>query len=314
MANKVIVKVPATSANLGPGFDILGIAVKLYNTVEASFVQGRSAENTPFIEIEGEGSSELPRDTKNIVWRSMQRAFELTARKTGKKARAATAENVRLRLSNAIPLSSGLGSSAAARLGGIIAANELSGRKLSSREMLSLATVLEGHPDNVVPAMLGGLCVTSFERKKLEYIQLPCPSLSVVVCTPDFELPTEKARKVLPHSVPFRTAVSNSSKLAILISSFVTGRYDMLGSAMQDQLHQPYREKLIPGMKKVFEAAMKAGAYGAALSGAGPSLMALCAPAEAGAVGSRMQHAWNQQRISCRRFVLEVDCRGAVIK
>ncbi|MHB9156203.1 MAG: homoserine kinase, partial [Endomicrobiales bacterium] len=210
-----------------------------------------------------------------------------------------------------LPLVSGLGSSAAARLGGILAANEIAGKRLSEEEILSLGVEMEGHPDNLVPALAGGLCACVTAGKKVSFIKLPAPKLKAAVCTPDFALATESARKVLPTHLPLSSVVFNCSRLALLMAALQTGRYGHLAEAMEDCLHQPSRERLVPGMAGVLEAARTAGAYGAALSGAGPSVIALCSPSRARRVALSMKNKWLQGDIGSRSFILDFDPRGA---
>jgi homoserine kinase len=309
MIKRIRVTVPATTANLGPGFDVLGAALTLYNKLEVVYdPRAAAGPACPEIVIEGEGRDALPCDRSNIVWRSMERVFAAAKRRPAVK---------QLRLVNNIPLAAGLGSSAAARLSGILAANALCGNRLSTDDMLEIGVRLEGHPDNIVPALVGGLCISfarSLRDHKIRYVKLSPPRLKAVICTPGFELATARARMVLPGTVPLGVAVYNSSRLALLMAALQGGRYELLSMAMEDRLHQPSRARLIPGMEAIFEAARTAGAFGAALSGAGPSLIALCAADRASAVGGQMQQAWQRLHIDSRYFVLGFDARGATVR
>jgi homoserine kinase len=306
LQKKIVIKVPATSANLGPGFDVLGVALKLYNEVEIT-----TAADQGSIEIRGEGHNALPLDEKNVVWQAMKAVFQ-----TLPKSRRPQYElkSFHIQLRNGIPLVSGLGSSAAARLCGILAANEIAGRPFSQKELLAIGVKLEGHPDNMVPALYGGLCVSAVTDKGLTHVRLAPPKLKAVVCTPSFELSTDQARKVLPKQFPLATAVFNTSRVALLLAALQTKRFDLLGDAMEDRVHQPSRESLIPGMSKVVATARKAGAYGAALSGAGPSIIALCPAHGAAKTGRTMQAKWQQFNISSRYFVLDFDTNGAQVR
>ncbi|MFC1501017.1 homoserine kinase [Elusimicrobiota bacterium] len=311
MQKKFKVRVPSTSANLGPGFDVLGVALKLYNEIEAVFFNKEILNNKNFIRILGEGENLLATNEKNIVWQAMKQTFrEIYGPSWEKKF---PSERFSISMKNGIPIGSGLGSSAAAYLGGILLANKIAGNKLSVYEVISLGAKLEGHPDNIVPAYFGGLCVSFSISKGIKYLQLKAPKIKAVVCTPDFKLSTEKARKVLPKNVPLSKAVFNAERLAMLISAFETKKYEYLSLAMQDKLHQPYRKHLIPGMKKVFQAALKAGAYGAALSGAGPSIIAFTKKNNSGRVSKSMRNAWKNIKISSRSFILDCDVEGAKI-
>ncbi|MBI2936383.1 MAG: homoserine kinase, partial [Chloroflexi bacterium] len=260
MLRRVEVKVPATTANLGPGFDCLGMALDLWNLV--SLEVGKS--NTV---ICGEGAETLSRGEDNLVYRSVFRLFA----EVGKPVPA-----LGLSCRNAIPLARGLGSSAAAVVGGLVAANALCGRPLSQRELLRLATEQEGHADNVAPALLGGCQIVMKEGNGLLTAQVPLPEgLSAVLFIPDQPLSTEKARAVLPPQVSREDAVFNIARSAMLVNALACGKLDLLALATQDRLHQPYREKLFPSMRLIFRAALEAGALGVFLSGSGSSILAL---------------------------------------
>ncbi len=307
MKKSVRIKVPATSANLGPGFDVLGIALKLYNEIQVSRA---GTADTAGITIEGAGRGSIPADERNIVWKAMEKVFgRLSARERGKYSLS----TLHIRLINHIPLTSGLGSSAAARLGGILAANALCGYPLSPEEALNTGVSLEGHPDNIVPAMVGGLCVSLRDNGEVTYIKLAAPKMKAVVVNPDFELPTEQARKVLPKRLSIADMVFNSSRLALLLAALGTKQYHLLGKGMEDCLHQPFREPLIPGMRAVFKAALASGAYSAAVSGSGPSLIAFVPAAKAGRVARAMRAAWKKRGINGTAYVLDFDTRGARI-
>ncbi|QGG47745.1 homoserine kinase [Heliorestis convoluta] len=260
------VKVPATTANLGPGFDTLGMALELYNIVELTALpQGELV-----VEIEGEGISNIPRDDSNIVIKIIRQVYA--------KAKMQPC-GFKLKLINHIPVARGLGSSAAALVGGAVAANELCGNVLTDQEVLELVTTFEGHPDNVAPALFGGVVVSAevqnAQGSEVVSRKIPPPyGLKALVAIPDFHLATKKARSVLPRQVPFEDALFNLSRVSMVIMAFVHNDWELLGKVMDDRLHQPYREELIPGMKDVFAAAYDAGAIAAVLSGAGPTLIA----------------------------------------
>lgn len=252
---------PATSANLGPGFDCLGLALDIYNTV--TIRSGDSFE----IEVAGEGESELPRDGRNVAYR----AVEAVARAAGRSV-----PPLRLALDNQIPLARGLGSSAAAIVGGLVAANAFLDTRMSPDRLLHLACEMEGHPDNVASALLGGCNVVVRDGERLVHVNLPVPpGLKAVLFIPDFTLPTSEARRVLPGRVDMADAVFNVGRAALLAASMATGAVDLLRTATQDALHQPYRKSLFPGMDPLFKAALDAGALGVFLSGAGPTILAL---------------------------------------
>ena len=304
MNKKVTVHIPATSANLGPGFDVLGIALHLYNEVSLS---AHTKEFGPFrhtpaleIDVEGEGSATIPRNSSNLVYRAAAKVFE-RAKKWPKE--------LQIKLVNRIPLSRGLGSSSAATLGGICAANALLGKPLDDHALLELAVGMEGHPDNVVPAMVGGFCVSGVIHHQVRYLKFPVPSsLRAVVCSPDKPLETQEARRVLPSRIPFTAAVFTSSRVAFLLGAMMQKKYDWLSFAMEDVLHQAPRASLIPGLKEAIREAKKAGAYGSALSGAGSSVIAFTKPgAVAKRVGQAMEKAFRSHGIHSlsRELVLE---------
>jgi len=300
---KIKIRIPATTANFGSGFDVLGAALKLYNEIEVSEVGSRKSEVK--ITIEGEGKDTLPRDEKNVVVRSMNAVFNIC-----KKFLPA----YHLRLINRIPLARGLGSSAAARLGGVIAANEICDRKISQDDIIQIVSKLEGHPDNVVPSFFGGLCICNFNGKNVKYAKLKMPSnLKAVLCIPDFELSTDKARNVLPETISHKDAVFNSGRVALFMSAIIQKKYELLAIAMEDKLHQPYRKKLIPGMDDVFNSAKKSGAYGVCISGSGPTILAVSSQQSSVKVGKAMQKAFSEYRIISKYIICDFDNEGIQI-
>jgi homoserine kinase len=262
----VRVQVPATTANLGPGFDTLGLALSLFNQVEMKET-GNPGEL--IIEVEGEGASSIPVDRNNVTYQAAQEVF---------KAAGYFPAGLHLRLLNRIPSARGLGSSAAARVGGMLAANALLGEPLSKEQLLNMAVRLEGHPDNVAPALFGGLVVASFQDGQVQYRRIEVmDGLTAVLAIPDFELATRAAVEALPALIPVKDAVFNIGQACLLVAGFMTGDWDQVGQAMQDRVHQPFRQSLIPGLNEVLAAARQQGALGAALSGAGPTVLALTA-------------------------------------
>ncbi|HUW22724.1 MAG TPA: homoserine kinase [bacterium] len=310
---RVKVRVPATTANLGPGFDVLALALRLYNTVEMEVGSGKSEKKLQ-IDIVGEGEDNLPRDRRNIVYRAAKLVFDRFH---------FAPRTLHIKLVNRIPLASGLGSSAAARIGGLASANRLCGGRLSREELLNLAAEIEGHADNVSAAMVGGLTVSCISSpkgrkgKKIEIVKLDPPgNLSCVVCIPNFQIMTSRARKILPRTVKFEQAVFTSSRVAMLLAALIRKRYELLGMAMEDRLHQPYRRRLVKGMEVVFEEALRAGALGVSLSGAGPSILAFTAsspPSCAEKVGKAMRKAFAKHKVESRYLVLGIDKQGTKI-
>lgn len=299
------VKIPATTANFGSGFDSFGAALSLYNEIEV-VVDTSTTKLT--IDIEGEGKNTLPRDEKNIVYQAMKKVFD---------SLHFTPPSLHIKLFNRIPLSSGLGSSAAASLGGLLIANKICYNKyLSNDEILKLAIDLEGHPDNIVPAFLGGFCICYRSNSDAynNYLKLRMPpDLKAVVCAPDFELPTKFARKILPKKVPLADAVFNLSRSALLISAIFDNNYKLIKTAMEDRLHQRYRAKYIPGIDEAFKFALIAGAYGVAVSGAGPSILAISSFKNSKKVAEALKKGFGVKNIKSRSFILDFSNEGAKI-
>ena len=304
---KVHVKVPATSANLGPGFDVLGVALPLYNEVSmqingGAWTASRRALSLS-IDIEGEGFDSLPRDESNLIVRAAFRVFEVARRWPG---------TLRIKAVNRIPLARGLGSSASATLAGMVAANRLCGRPLSDQAILNLATAMEGHPDNLAPAMAGGFCIAGVMGQETHYLKFAAPgNLRAVLCIPQKPILTSDARRVLPSRVPLSAAVFTSSHVAFLLGALWQKKYQWLSFAMEDVLHQPARASLLPGLREVIVEAKKVGAYGAALSGAGSTVIAFAQPgAVARRVGQSMQRRFAARGIPSRWLDLRLDNQG----
>lgn len=293
---RVHVRVPATSANLGPGFDALGLALSLHNEVVAEERDGVT------VSIEGEGADRLSRDGANVVARGVRLAFDAA----GRSFRGCALECV-----NRIPTARGLGSSAAAWVGGLVAGNALMGSPLSREALLGLAARAEGHPDNVAAAVFGGLTVSCGTPDGVTAVALPVTkSLSWVVLIPEVTSATAEARALLPRTVPREDAVFNVQRVALLLAGLQIALPAALSVALEDRLHQPYRLKLFPWMPEVAAAARAAGALGCVLSGAGPSLLAVVA-GEGAAVGHAMEDAAGRAGIRGRARALDVDGAGA---
>ncbi|MBF8377030.1 homoserine kinase [Alicyclobacillus mali] len=298
MRRSVTVRVPATTANLGPGFDCLGMALQLYNTFTLRLGQ-------PFaVRVSGEAAEILPKTEDNAVIRAMDRLFAEAGVHRGALPPFA------LEVDNQIPVSSGLGSSASAIVAGLVLGNALleeyaPDRKLGRDRLLRLATELEGHPDNVAPALLGGGVLAFHDRAGLRTAEVPIPpNLRFVAATPEFALPTELARRVLPKAYPRDEAVENVAQCARLLLALLKPDLDLLRGGMLDYFHEPYRKPLVPGADEVERAAMAAGAYAVTLSGAGPTLLAWCKPDLALRVADEMTLAWRNAGTPCRALVV----------
>lgn len=299
MVRRVAVKVPATTANLGAGFDVLGMALNLYNTVVLEETEGCGFT----VEVMGEGAGTLPQNSDNLVARAITSVFQKVD---------CCLHGWKLLLENEIPLQRGLGSSAAAIVGGLLAANFVIGNPFSRDEILVEASALEGHPDNVAAALLGGIVAVAEQEGKYYYTSFASPKgLMVYAVVPNFTLSTKAARDALPELIPMKDAVFNLSRVALLVSALKDGDWDLLKVALNDRLHQPYRSWLIPGMEDAFRAAAEAGAYGAALSGAGPTLIAFGPPGLN--IGEAMASALRSYSIEADVKELEPTSQGAYI-
>ena len=303
--NRAVVRVPGTSANCGPGFDCLGVATTIYNYLDLTLLHG----NKIVVEAAGEGAENIPRGKRNLTWQAVQRLLQEVGRETDFKGAI-------IRTKNNVPISRGLGSSSTAIVGGLVAANEILGAPLTRQELLKLATELEGHPDNVAPALFGGFTVSVMDKGAVQTFSFqPRIKLKLIVAVPDFELSTRLARKVLPKNISMKDAIFNVSRASMLIAALVEGREDLLPLAFDDALHQPYRKKLVPGMTEVFEAAKAAGALGAAISGAGSCLIAFTTTRSGleEKISSAMVDEFKAHGVKSKALILNVDKRGAQI-
>lgn len=256
------IKVPATSANMGPGFDSIGVALQLYNHIWVEEIPSGLQ-----IEIKRKQPIPIPTDESNLIYQTMCYFY---------KEKGLPVPGVHLIQEDFIPMVRGLGSSAACIVGGLMAANELAGRPCDKEELAQMAAKLEGHPDNSSPAIFGNMVVGAMDGAKLRHICMELPEdLVFAIMVPDFPVSTEKARGVLPDSYTRADVVYNVSRGALLVASLAEGKYENLEMAMEDRIHQPYRKTLIPHMEEIFEKAKETGALACYLSGAGSTLMAM---------------------------------------
>ena len=302
IGQKVVVDVPATTANLGPGFDCLGAALDLNNRFAMRRIEG-GGERFELI-IEGSEGSHLRGGPENLVYRAAQRVWKAAGLEP-------VALEARVRL--AVPPARGLGSSATAIVAGLMGANALVGEPLSKEKLLELAIDIEGHPDNVVPSLLGGLCMTA-KAASQRWRVVRCewtPSVKAVVAIPSIRLSTSEARRAMPKAIPVGDAVVNLGALTLLLQGLRTGNGDLISDGMHDRLHEPYRWRLIKGGDQVKQAAMDAGAWGCAISGAGPSILALCEEDKGPAVSRAMVKAWEAAGVASRAPVLNLQTSGS---
>jgi homoserine kinase len=265
--SSLAVEVPASSANLGAGYDCLGLALAMVNRVELEVrVWSRGAIE---LTVDGEGRLELSEDRHNCFVRGLEATL--------RKARGELPEGLgwRIGMRNEIPLARGLGSSAAATVAGVLAGNALAGEPLSMAELLGLATEIEGHPDNAAAALLGGFVVSAASPDGVDAIRFDAPrDLRAVLFIPELRLGTGAMRAALPASVPLADAVANLGAVAVGVAGLAIGRYDLLRRLTLDRLHEPYRATVYPQLPRLVEAARSAGALGACLSGAGSAILA----------------------------------------
>lgn len=296
----VTVTVPATTANLGPGFDCIGAALTLYN----EFKFTRLDKGGVIISATGAEAEKVKTDESNLVYQAFVTFYQHLQQ---------TPPPVKIEIQMDVPLARGLGSSATAIVGGLVGANLLAGKPLSQSQVMELAIAIEGHPDNVVPALLGGCRLAATADNAWEICEIPWHNHIVpVIAIPDFELSTKQARQVLPTQVSRADAIFNTAHLGLLLRGLETGNNNWLKAALQDKLHQPYRKALIPGYDAVNSAALSKGAYGMVISGAGPTLLALTDELHSQAVATAMAAAWKLEGISAIVLKLSLDTQGAI--
>lgn len=291
-----LVRVPATSANLGPGFDCLGLALALHNTVKV-----RPGEKGLALDIAGEGAALLAHDDQNLVVMAAARLF----REAGQEL-----PPLHFDCDNGIPLASGLGSSAAAVAAGLCCANGLLGNAFSAEQLIEFGARLEGHADNVAACILGGLVVIRRDPEGIRTVAYPMPAQTVVAIVPELELPTTAMREILPQQVSMEAAVHNAASLPLLLEALRRDDHEMLAYAARDRLHEPYRLSQIPGAAESKQAGLDAGASAVVLSGAGPGLLAF-APSGHEEIARAMVDAFEKEGLAARRFVLAVENSGA---
>ncbi len=281
----VRIRVPATTANMGPGFDVLGLALSLYNIYE----------------FKEDPNSVL--DDKNMI----HRAYKYTFQAMGKDV-----VNAEITVEAEIPSSRGLGSSAACIAAGILGANSIMGNTLDKEDILNIATQLEGHPDNVAPAIYGGLMISVMDEDGIVTNRLELSDdLRFIALVPEFQLSTAEARAVLPREIPLKDAVYNAGRVSILISALATGRDDLIFQGLKDRIHQPYRGVLIPDFDRIIEISRKFGALGSYLSGAGSTIMCIV-KGDTGRFLSDMEKYLSRLPNNWRAIPLQPDYEGAV--
>ncbi|MDD2620988.1 MAG: homoserine kinase [Syntrophomonadaceae bacterium] len=294
------VKVPATSANLGPGFDTLGLALNLFLQVDVNL-----SGHTNKIIWQGEGKDTIVEQIdNNLLLAAMNKVFQEAE---------IDIPGLSLTIMNDIPIGKGLGSSAAAITAGLLAANKILQERFSNHDLLKWAVQMEGHADNVVPAFNGGLTTSMLHDGEVYFQKINFPAdIDLVLVVPDFEVPTEKSRQLLPQTIDLQDMVSNLQRACYILASVSNGDFRYLDKAMDDVIFQPVRQRSIPGFKQVLQKAKDAGALGAAISGSGPSLIAITR--EKDKVGRAMQKAFSQYGVESHLFFLKACGQGAKVE
>lgn len=312
MTNKILnkklitFKIPATSANIGSGFDSVGLALNLYN--EIHIYENYNSKKIEF-EIFGEGENEISKKD-NMIYSAMKLVF--------KKLKSKPNKGYIIKCINRIPLSRGLGSSSAAIIGGLFCSNFILGNKLKiEKDILNMAVQIEGHPDNVAPAILGGIISGVVKKEEdFKYIKIKPPrNLKAIVSIPDFYLSTEIARNILPKEITRKDAIFNISRAALLTSALFSNRLDLLEIATEDKIHQDYRAKFIPNLNQLFKETKKAGAYSVTISGAGSSILALAKDDKniIEKVSKAMHSSFKKKNINSIIKVLNIPTKGIII-
>lgn len=284
-------RVPATSANLGPGFDAFGIALNLYNEFiirekgEGAFPPGFSL--LPKINLAAEAAALLATEAKM------------------------TLPDLEFGIRAQIPRARGLGSSATLTIAGLKAADYLLQTQMTEGQLIALGSRIEGHPDNVAPALLGGFVISIKTGEQVEYLRcLPPKPLQVIVGVPDFELQTVKSRKALPEKVSLKDAAFNISRAGLLAAALITGQYEQLRHSMEDRLHQPYRLPLITGLDKVMKSVLENGALGSCLSGSGPTVLVF-SQGHVSELQQVIKKTWLESDIKAKTYHLQIAANGA---
>jgi homoserine kinase len=300
LTDSVIVQVPATTANIGPGFDCLGAALTFYNQFQFAL-----SDHETTITVSGKEADKINTDKSNLVYTSFLKFYENIGQ---------TAPKVEIKIQLTVPPARGLGSSATAIIAGLMAANYFAQNPCTIQQIGYQAIAIEGHPDNVIPALLGNCILSVNSPQGWQFIPIPWHNQIIpIVAIPEFELSTKEARKVVPEQFPYNDVIFNISHFGLLIKGLETGNRDWLMSALQDKIHQPYRENLIKGFAQVKKAVISAGAYGMVISGAGPALLALADKSQVSTVSEVLKKTWENQGIKNKVLSLNIDKKGTTI-
>lgn len=292
------IQIPATSANLGSGFDSLGVALTMYNQVWMEV----SDETV----ITSKDDIKIPCDKSNLIYWSAEHLYKECGR---------VLPGLTIIQENNIPMTRGLGSSSACIVAGLVGANRFLGNPLNQNDIINLASKIEGHPDNTTPALMGGLVTSAIDGDKVHSVSVPVAhNIRFAVFIPPFELSTEVARGVLPDTYTKEQAVYNLSRSSLMTSSLFSGSLENLRVAVQDKLHQPYRKHLIDGVDTVFRTTYELGSYGTYISGAGPTIIAIIDEKQADDFENHAINSLEEKGCKDWRFVLlSADSEGAKI-
>lgn len=309
---KISVKVPATTANIGPGFDCLGMALPIYNTItiEETVLPGTGvdiniiSQNSMIDEL---SLSHIPLDETSLVYKAVELLYNSIGQTPGE---------LKITIKSSIPVARGLGSSASVIVGALVAANELLGRPADEAALLSIACELEGHPDNITPAIVGGIVISSqLDDGSVVYSKLNWPSdWLITVCIPDFELSTDIARSVLPKEVPMKDAIFNAQRLAMFVQAVNNKDKELMKLALHDRLHQPYRIKLIQGLDEIMDGLRHIESIlGCVISGAGSSILIISEKNDLETIKNIVNDIWTGLNIKCEIKTLNIEQNGAEI-
>lgn len=309
---KISVKVPATSANIGAGFDCLGMALPIYNviTIEETVLPGTGVEINVISDnatVDELSLEHIPLDENSLVYKAVEMLYNSIGQ---------TPSELRINIKSGIPIARGLGSSASVIVGALVAANELLGRPADEVALLSIACELEGHPDNITPAIVGGLVISSQEDDgTVVYRKLNWPKeWAITVCIPDFELSTDIARSVIPKEVPLKDAVYNVQRMGMFMNAVQNNDAELMKLALHDKLHQPYRMKLIQGLDKIMDNLRHIDSVlGCVISGAGSSILVISEKYNLEKIRNIVKETWNDQNIKCETLTLNIEENGAKI-
>lgn len=309
---KISVKVPATTANFGSGFDCLGMALPIYNviTIEETVLPGTGIEINIISETDDDDEfaiEHIPKDENNIIYKAVEMLYNSIGQ---------SPSELKINIKSQIPIAKGLGSSASIIVGGLLAANELLNKPADEAALLSIATEVEGHPDNVTPAIVGGLVLTSLEEDgSIIYKKLPWPEeWQLTLCIPDYELATDISRSVLPMNVPMKDATFNTRRTAMFVEAIHTKDAELMKLALQDKLHQPYRTKLVPGLQDIMDNLKhEENVLGCVLSGAGPAILIISQKNNLDKIKSIVSETWANYNVKTDIRTLKPELHGAQI-